>query len=77
MCRFDPHAFTFSVISAEMGKYRKMVKSSSMMFAVYFNPKIGRVGADAFVPREPSGEAEDEISADALDRALRQFQREG
>lgn len=65
---------SFSVISSEIGKYRKMIKSSSLILSLVFNPQLQRVQGDCFIPRDPNYVMEDSISSDELDRILRQFQ---
>ena len=41
---------TFSVLRAEIGKYRQIIKESSFTLACYCNEKITVVGRDQFVP---------------------------
>jgi hypothetical protein len=64
----------FAVIAAEMGKLRRVVKSSSLTFAAHFNRRLRRVSSDSFVPRAPDDQAEEEIAEDELDRILQEFE---
>ena len=64
----------FTVIAAEIGKYRTVVKTSSLAFAAYCNPSLQQVSKDSFIPRGPNDQVQEEISAEELDRILREFQ---
>ena len=64
----------FTVIAAEMGKYRPLVKDSSLAFAAYCNPRLKRVSKNSFVPRIPGDEGQEAIAADELDRILQEFE---
>lgn len=63
-----------AVIAAEMGKLRRVVKSSSLIFATHFNSRLRRVSSDSFVPRAPDDQAEEEIPEDELDTILQEFE---
>ncbi|MBA7503552.1 RNA polymerase sigma factor RpoD [subsurface metagenome] len=67
----------FVVIVAEMGKRRQVVNPSSLVIATQCNRNLRRVGKDSFVPKEPSEEIQEEISAEELDKILREFEKEG
>jgi len=64
----------FAVIAGEIGKYRRVVKLSSVTIAAHCNPSLKRVAADSFIPRPPGDEYQEEIAADELDRILREFE---
>ena len=64
----------FAVIAAEMGKLRRVVKSSSLIFATHLNPRLRRVSSDSFVPRAPDDQVEQEIPEDELDTILQEFE---
>lgn len=64
----------FAVIVAEMGKRRRLVNSASLVIATQCNRNLRRVGKDSFVPKEPSEEIQEEISAEELDNILREFE---
>lgn len=64
----------FNVIVAEIGKYRKVIQPSSVVFASHCNPKLERVSGDCFVPKTDAEEEKD-ISKDELDRILGEFER--
>jgi hypothetical protein len=66
----------FAVIAAEMGKLRRVVKSSSLAFATHYNPRLRRVSSDSFVPRTPDEQAEEEIPEDELDKILQEFEED-
>lgn len=70
-------AVPFTVIVAEIGKRRRLVNSASLVIATQCNPNLQRIGKDSFVPKEPSAEIQEEISAEELDRILREFEKEG
>ena len=61
-----------AVIVAELSKERRIVNRSSLVFATHFNPRLSRVFGDSFVPRD-SADSQNDLSADELDRILRQF----
>jgi len=66
-----------SVIMAEIGRYRRLVNPNSVAIAAHCNPDLRRVYKDCFVPRGSNDQAQDEISAEELDRVLREFQERG
>lgn len=66
----------FAVIAAEMGKLRRVVKSSSLASATHYNPRLRRVPSDSFVPGTPDDQAEEEIPEDDLDRILQEFEED-
>jgi hypothetical protein len=66
----------FGVIVAEMGKSRQIVNPSSLTIAAHCNPSLRRVGKESFVPKEPTEEIREEVSAEELDRILREFEKD-
>jgi len=64
----------FSVITAELGRYRKMVKPSSITLATYFNPKLSRSGKDSFTPKLMDEEKIEERGLEELDKIFKDFQ---
>jgi len=64
-----------TVIAAELGKHRRLVNPNSLVLATQCNPKLRRIGKNSFVPKEPSEEMREEISAEELDRILREFEK--
>ncbi len=66
----------YQVIVAEIGKQRKIVKPSSLIFATHLNPELALVSKDTFIPKEFDGRIKDEIPADQLDNLLEKFQKE-
>lgn len=44
---------SFTVIVAEMGKYRQVVKNSSLTIASHRNPNLRRIGKNSFIPKKP------------------------
>jgi len=65
----------FSVICAEIGKYRQVINPNGVAMSVHFNPRVRRVGNDRFVPRAPDTLSNDETTAEELDNILRKFAR--
>lgn len=65
----------FTVIAAEIGKYRKIVKPSSLVFAAHCNPKLQRVSKDSFVPKSTSDQDHEEITLNELDKILKEFEQ--
>jgi hypothetical protein len=65
----------FAVIVAEIGKRRRLVNSASLVIVTQCNPNLRRIGRDSFVPEEPSGKIQEEISAEELDRILGEFEK--
>ena len=45
----------FTIIVAEMGKYRQVVRNSSLTIASYRNPNLRRIGKNSFIPKKPDG----------------------
>jgi len=43
----------FTVIVAEMGKYRQAVRNSSLTIASYRNPNLRRIDKNSFIPKKP------------------------
>lgn len=66
----------YQIIVAEIGRQRKIVKPSSLIFATHLNPKLAMVSKDTFIPKEFDRRVKDEISADQLDKLLEKFQKE-
>ena len=65
---------SFEIIVAEMGKYRQLVRSSSLTIASHCNPNLRRIGKNSFIPKKPNEEeTQEEIKAEELDRILREF----
>ena len=64
---------SFEIIVTEMGKYRQFVNHNSLTIAVHCNPNLRCIGKNAFVPKEPGKETQEEIYAEELDRILREF----
>jgi hypothetical protein len=65
----------FAVIVAEMGKRRKVINPNSLTIAAYCNPNLLRVGKDSFIPNVRSKDTQEQISAEELDRILKEFER--
>jgi len=57
-----------------MGKYRQVVRNSSLTIALHRNPNIRRIGKNSFIPKKPDEEIQEEIFEEELDRILRDFQ---
>ena len=66
----------FTVIQAEIPKYRQIVTPASLTIATHCNPRLDRVFKDSFVPRDTDEQFQEEIAKDELDRILRGFQEE-
>ena len=66
----------YQVIVAEIGKQRKIIKPSSLIFATHLNPELALVSKDTFIPKEFDRRIKDEIPADQLDNLLEKFQKE-
>ncbi|MBI4297813.1 MAG: hypothetical protein HY676_04710 [Chloroflexi bacterium] len=64
-----------TVITGELGKYRKVVSSGSLTFATQLNPGLRRVSSDSFVPKESADAEEEDVSSDKLDKTLRNFEK--
>ena len=64
------------IIAAEMGKYRKVVVPSSLTIAAGCNRCLERVHGTSFIPRPASEQDEDDVSAEELDRVLREFEKQ-
>jgi hypothetical protein len=67
----------FTVIMAEIWKYRQSMNLSSLTIAAHFNPNLRRISRDSFVPRDPNDQEQDQISDEELDKILREFQESG
>lgn len=65
----------FTVISAEIGKYRRAVNPNSLIIAAGTNPDLKRVSKDCFVPRDALYQVQADVSADEIDKVLRDFQK--
>lgn len=63
----------YSVILAELGKYRKVINPSSVVFATYRNPGLTQIEGDYFIPK-PIEEFETDAAAEELDRILQEFE---
>ena len=66
----------FEIIAAEMGKKRKVVVPSSLTIAAHFNPRLERVHGTSFIPRPATEQDENDVSAEELDRVLREFEKQ-
>ena len=64
----------FHVIVAEIGRYRKITRPASLTIAAHCNPDLRRVSKDSFVPASSAKETGEQISAEELDRILREFE---
>jgi len=65
----------FTVITAEIAKYRKVVNRTSLIFAAHCNPSLRRISNDYFIPKGPGEQTQDEVSANELDKILQEFQK--
>ncbi len=65
---------SFKTVSAEIGRYRKIVNPSSLALAAYCNPRLSYTG-DAFFPSDASEQdsTDRDYSRDELDKILSQF----
>lgn len=63
----------FAVILAEIGKYRPLVKVSSLTIAAYCNPCLQRVGIYSFAPKVTCDGDGGDLSPVELDRILSEF----
>jgi len=63
----------YSVVLAELGKYRKVINPSSVVFATYRNPRLTQIEGDYFIPK-PIEEFETDAAAGELDRILQEFE---
>lgn len=66
---------SFSMIEAEIGKYRAVVNPSSLSIAAYCNPKLEKAGKDSFIPKRRMRFSSEGLSRKELDRLLEDFQR--
>ncbi len=67
----DHKPVPFTVIAAEIGKYRQVVNPTSLVIAAQCNPDLQRVLKDSFVPRVPEQCSKEEMKLEELDRILR------
>lgn len=67
----------FTVICAEIGKYRRTVNLNSVRMAVIHNAALRQVDGDLFVPADVDLDEESatELSAEQVDRVLREFEQ--
>jgi len=67
---------SYSVIIAEIGKYRKLVNKASLFFTLHFNTKVECVSKDLFIPRKEKKKKLDkeDFCPDELDKILQEFQ---
>jgi len=63
------------MITSELGKYRRIVKSSSLSIVIFTNTKIRRVSKDSFVPIEDDDNSQEEISLNELDNIIKKFEK--
>jgi hypothetical protein len=66
---------SINLITAELGKHRKLVKPQSLAIAVGCNPLITRVGKDIYLPHDQGEEKSRELGLDNLDKSLEEFQK--
>lgn len=64
---------SFTVIAAEISKYRMIVKPASLAFAAHCNPNLRRVSKDCFIPKGLNDQIQEEISLNELDKILQEF----
>lgn len=64
---------SFPVITAEIGRYRKLVNQKSLQIAASCNAAVRRLPGDIFVPVEATDTQEQALSADKLDSVLQAF----
>ncbi len=72
--RQTAEAVPLNLINAEIGKYRRVVRPSSVIIASHCNPGLRRVGGGSFVPEYAHSGQREDLSADDLDRILNEFQ---
>jgi hypothetical protein len=65
----------FAIILGEIGRYRQVVKPSSIAMAAHLNPFLQEVSRNYFIPRDRGEHNEDGISAERLDEILQEFLR--
>ena len=63
----------YSLILAELGRYRQVVNPSSVILATSLNPRLMQTTDNCFIPK-PIEESEIGSSAEELDRILREFE---
>ena len=63
----------YATISAELGKYRQIIKQTSLTIAIGCNPRVQQVARDYFMPRVLDEQEQQEVSTYELDRVLRGF----
>lgn len=71
----DKRQVTFSAVSLEMGKYRKIVNPNSLLFAVNFNPEIEHLQNNTYIPKIKRADNINNDSSDKLDRVFRSFEQ--
>ena len=62
------------IINSELGKYRRIINPTSILFAAYCNPSLKRVGRSSFIPKQDDVDDKEGISLNELDRIFREFQ---
>ena len=60
-------------IRTELGKYRKLVKPSSLAMALHFNPGVRCIKKIYFIPEEKHEKSNEEISLEELDKKFKEF----
>jgi hypothetical protein len=65
----------YTVILAELGKYRKIVKPASIAIATQCNPDLIKVGKNSFIPKDESQDVYREQSLDELDKIFKAFKK--
>ena len=65
---------TLSQIAAEMGNYRTFASPNSIKMAAFLNKALKQVSREAFVPRGPDEDSDEEPGSEDLDRVLREFE---
>jgi len=63
-----------TVITAELGRYRRIVNPSSLTIVLNYNPKVQCMGKDTFVPRNTLEDRNEELSLEKLDKMFAKFQ---
>jgi hypothetical protein len=75
--RQTAEAVPLNLINAEIGKYRRVVRPSSVIIAAHCNRGLRHVGGQSFVPEYAHSGQREDLSADDLDRILDEFQPQG
>ncbi len=67
---------SLTVISAEMGKYRRSINCNSIAMASYFNKRLKEVGKGYFIPAiyDEANTIDNNIKSEELDKILQRFE---